>query len=392
MSAPLVDITVVALEQAVAAPFASRQLADLGARVIKIERPGVGDFARHYDTRVKGLCSHFVWLNRSKESLTLDLKRPEGKEVLDRLLERADVFLHNLAPGAVERLGYAGETLRARDPALIVCKVSGYGSNGPDRERKAYDLLVQAETGLISITGSPETPSKVGISIADIAAGMYAFAGILCALLARAESGRGQTVEVSLFDALGEWMGYPAYYAGHGGTAPLRSGARHATIAPYGPFATADGSVVLGVQNEREWRRFCDTVLQRPQLAGDARFATNSDRVANVEALQELIGETLGDLETEEALRRLEQARIASARMNGIQEFLEHRQNLARRRWRQIDSPAGRLPALLPPLGLSDVAPRMGPVPALGEHTEPILEELGFAPEAIASLRRAGVV
>jgi crotonobetainyl-CoA:carnitine CoA-transferase CaiB-like acyl-CoA transferase len=390
---PLEGVTVVAVEQAVAAPFASRQLADLGARVIKIERPGVGDFARSYDQTVKGLASHFVWINRSKESLTLDLKRPEASDVLRRLIARADVFMHNLAPGAMARLGFASAGVRAAHPRLITCEISGYGASGPYRDKKAYDLLVQSEAGLVSITGTDEAPSKVGISIADIAAGMYAFSGVLAALLRRERTGDGTAVEVSLFDALAEWMGYPAYFTGYGGSAPARTGARHAAIAPYGPYPAGDGRVVyLGIQNEREWARFCAEVLARPELASDVRFMSNSSRVEHHQELAAVIADSFAALTASEVVERLERAGIANARMNTVREFLDHPQLAARKRWRDVGSPAGPLRALLPPFSLDDLELPMGPVPALGAHTDAILQELGFDAVAIAEWRRAGIV
>ena len=390
---PLQGTTVIAVEQAVAAPFASRQLADLGARVIKIERPGVGDFARSYDTTVKGLASHFVWTNRSKESLTLDLKRPEAADVLTRLVAKADVFLHNLAPGAIGRLGFGSETLRARYARLITCEISGYGSSGPYRDKKAYDLLVQSEAGLVSITGTGETPSKVGISIADIAAGMYAFSGVLAALLQRAQTGTGSAVEVSMFDALAEWMGYPAYFTEYGGASPARSGARHASIAPYGPYLAGDGQpVYLGLQNEREWARFCVEVLRRPDLADDERFASNSARVAHQAALNDAITRAFVDLSAADVVARLEAAGIANARMNTMREFLDHPQLAARGRWREVASPAGPIRALVPPIALEGEEPVMGSIPALGEHTDAILVELGYGAETIADWHRSGIV
>ena len=390
---PLKDITVVAVEQAVAAPFASRQLADLGARVIKIERPGVGDFARAYDTTVKGMASHFVWTNRSKESLTLDLKHAEAVAVLSRLLARADVFLHNLAPGAIDRLGFASSQLRAAHPRLITCEISGYGSSGPYRDKKAYDLLVQSEAGLVSITGTAGTPSKVGISIADIAAGMYAFSGVLAALLRRERTGDGAALEVSMFDALAEWMGFPAYFAGYGGDAPPRSGARHASIAPYGPYTAGDGQVVyLGLQNEREWARFCADVLQRSDLATDERFTTNSARVAHGDELDAVITEAFTALTAAQVVQRLDAAGIANARMNTMREFLDHPQLSARNRWREVESPVGRLRALVPPIAFEDADAAMKPIPALGAHTDTILTELGYADAIIADWRDRGIV
>jgi itaconate CoA-transferase len=390
---PLEGILVVAIEQAVAAPFASRQLADLGARVIKIERPGVGDFARGYDETVKGLASHFVWVNRSKESLTLDLKRPEAAEVIRRLLGRCDVFLHNLAPGAMARLGFPAAELRARYPRMVICEISGYGTSGPYRDRKAYDLLVQSEAGLVSITGTPETPSKVGISIADIAAGMYGFSSTLAALLQRERTGEGALLDVSMFDALAEWMGYPAYYAGYGGSAPPRTGARHAAIAPYGPFTAGDGHVVyLGLQNEREWARFCERVLERPELASDPRFGSNAARVAHQDALDAIVSGAFAGRTGADVVARLDEAGIANAQMRTIAEFLEHPQLRARNRWREVASPVGPLRALEPPFNIDGVEPVMRPVPALGEHTDAILGELGFDDGIIAGWRRDGVV
>ena len=390
---PLDGVTVVSVEQAIAAPFASRQLADLGARVIKVERPAVGDFARAYDATVKGLASHFVWTNRSKQSLTLDLKTPEAADVLRRLVARADVYIHNLAPGAMARLGFDAAELRAQHPRLVICEISGYGSTGPYRDKKAYDLLVQSEAGLVSITGTPETPSKVGISVADIAAGMYAFAAILAALLRRGSTGAGALLDISMFDALAEWMGYPAYYTGYGGTPLPRTGARHAAIAPYGPFAAGDGVVVyLGLQNEREWARFCADVLGRPGLASDPRFSSNASRVKHVQELEAIIGDVFGGLTGQQVADRLESAQIANARMNTVAQFLAHPQLEARGRWTQVDSPAGPLRALVPPFGFDDMPPRMGPIPALGEHTDAILSELGFDAATIESWRRRGVV
>jgi itaconate CoA-transferase len=390
---PLEGIMVVSLEQAVAAPFATRQLADLGARVIKIERPGVGDFARGYDATVNGMASHFVWLNRSKQSLTLNLKENGAKDVLNRLLARADVFVHNLAPGATERLGFGAERLREEHPRLIDCGISGYGSTGPYRDKKAYDLLVQCETGLVSTTGTPETPSKVGISAADIAAGMYAYTGILTALYMRERTGEGAAFEVSLLEALGEWMGFPAYFTGYGGSQPPRTGASHAAIAPYGPFEAGDGRVVfLGLQNEREWVKFCEAVLERPELATDPRFDTNSRRVENGEELDEAIEGAFKDLSSEEVISRLDGARIANARMRTVQEFLDHPQLEARDRWREVDSPVGPIRALVPPVTMQGVESVMEPIPEVGEHTDAILEELDLDPDAVGSLREAGAV
>jgi itaconate CoA-transferase len=390
---PLEGITVVSLEQAVAAPFATRQLADLGARVIKVERPGTGDFARSYDAKVKGLSSHFVWLNRSKESLTLDLKQDGSREVLRRLLERADVFVQNLAPTAAGRLGFGTEALREQHPRLVVCDVSGYGSSGPYRDKKAYDLLVQCEAGLVSITGTPEGPSKVGIAVADIAAGMYAYSGILAALLRRERTGEGAALEVSLFEALGEWMNFPAYYAMYGGREPPRSGARHASIAPYGPFECGDGKqIFFGIQNEREWERFCEVVLGRAEMANDELFDDNPRRVENREALEEEISAILGGLSSQEIIGRFEKAGIANARMRTVQEFIEHPQLKARDRWRQVGSPAGSLRALLPPVTMAGTEPIIGPIPKVGEHTGEILAELGYDEGTVAALRREAAI
>lgn len=390
---PLDGLTVVALEQAVAAPFTTRQLADMGARVIKVERPGVGDFARGYDRTVNGLSSHFVWLNRSKESLTLDLKRAEAQDVLSKLIERSDVFVQNLAPGAADRLGLGVTALRDRYPKLIVCGISGYGSTGPYRDKKAYDLLVQAESGLISINGSEDEPAKVAISVADIAAGMYALTHILTALFARTRSGTGTSIEVSMLEALGEWMSYAMYYTTHGGTPPPRVGARHAAIAPYGPFPTAGGDVVyLGIQNEREWVLFCQEVLKRPEVATDERFDSNPKRVANLHALHGVIGDVFGDLPVSEVVSRLERGRIAHGDLNTVQQFADHPQLAARNRWREVGSPAGPLKALLPPGIVEGVEARMDPIPAVGEHTDAILTELGYDAPTVAAWRSAGVV
>jgi itaconate CoA-transferase len=390
---PLEGITVVSLEQAVAAPFATRQLADLGARVVKVERPGVGDFARGYDETVKGLSSHFVWLNRSKESLTLDLKQPVAKDILNRLLERADVFIQNLAPGATERLGFGAAKLREKHPRLIVCDVSGYGSSGPYRDKKAYDLLLQCETGLVSITGTPDTPSKVGVSIADIACGMYAYTGILTALYVRERTGEGAAFEVSLFEALGEWMSFPAYFTAYGGEQPPRTGASHAAIAPYGPFAAGDGKAVfLGIQNEREWARFCETVLRQPEVATDPRFDSNSKRVANGEDLRAIIEGVFQSSTADGIIEQLDAAQIANARMNTVQEFIDHPQLTARDRWREVSSPVGPLRTLIPPVTMQGVESFMGPIPDVGEHTDSILKELDIDSQAIHVLRENGVI
>jgi len=385
---PLDGVTVVTLEHAIAAPFCTRQLADLGARVIKIERPGTGDFARGYDTRVRGLASHFVWTNRSKESVTLDVKHPKAREILAKLIDGADVLVQNLAPGAAARLGLSYENLAPKHPRLIVCDVSGYGASGPYVDKKAYDLLIQSESGFLSITGTPENPSKAGNSIADISAGMYAYSSILAALLQRGRTGQGTRIDVSLLETMVEWMSYPLYYAFEGAPPPPRTAASHATIYPYGPFRAADGKLVmLGLQNEREWALFCERVLQRPGLAGDERFASNARRVAARAEVDAIVDETFSRLSAAEVVQRLEQAGIANARINDMHEVWAHPQLAARERWTQVDTPAGKIPALLPPALPDSVQPRMGPVPALGEHTDSVLGELGYSPEAIAGLR-----
>jgi len=390
---PLEGLTVVSLEQAVAAPFATRQLADLGARVIKIERPGVGDFARSYDTTVKGQSSYFVWLNRSKESVTLDLSQPSASDIMAKLLERADVFVQNLAPGAAGRLGLGAADLRARDPRLIVCSISGYGTSGPFASKKAYDLLVQSEVGLLSITGTSDSPSRVGISVADIAAGMYSFSGILTAVLARAHTGEGATLDVSLFDALGEWMSAPAYYTAYSGAAPPRTGSAHATIAPYEVFATRDGAeIYLGIQNAREWARFCADVIGQPNLAGDPRFNTNPARVQHRPELHDIVAKVFAGLDPADVVVRLERAGIAFARRNDVSGFVRHEQLSARGRWTVIDSPGGPIRALRPPVLFEGLDPVMGPVPSLGQHTGAVLDELGFDRETIARFRKEGVI
>jgi itaconate CoA-transferase len=393
MPAPLHGLTVISLEQAVAAPFATRQLADLGARVIKIERPDGGDFARSFDRTVKGLSSYFVWLNRSKESLTLDLKRPEAQHVLGRLLERADVFVQNLAPGAVDRLGASAAELRGRHPRLITCSISGYGTSGPLAHKKAYDMLVQAEAGVVSLTGTPDTPSRVGISIADIGAGMYAYSGILAALLGRATTGQGATIDVSLFDALAEWMSAPAYYTAYGGVEPPRSGDAHATIAPYESFVSGDGiAIYLAIQNAREWQRFCEHVVGEPALVDDPRFESNAARVRHREALHALIAGVFAQTSGADLIDRLESAGIAYARRNTITEFLEHPQLTERDRWSHVGSAAGLLRVMKPPVQVDGIEAVMGDIPSLGEHSERILSELEFDTRTIAAWRAEKII
>ncbi|MCO5099303.1 MAG: CoA transferase [Burkholderiaceae bacterium] len=389
----LEGITVVTLEHAIAAPFCTRQLADLGARVVKIERPGVGDFARAYDQRVRGLASHFVWTNRSKESLTLDLKHAEAPVVLERLLGRADVLVQNLAPGAAARLGLSFDALHPRFPRLIVCDISGYGADGPYRDRKAYDLLIQSESGFLSVTGSPDEPAKAGCSIADIAAGMYAYTNILAALIERGRSGKGRRIDVSMLESMVEWMSYPMYYAFDGAPPPPRTGAAHATIYPYGPFPAGDGKVVmLGLQNEREWQVFCAKVLGRPDLAVDPRFDSNARRTAARDALRAIVVEAFAPFSAEQVVARLDDAGIANARMNTMDEVWSHPQLQARGRWTEVDTSAGSVPALLPP-GLTRADdPRIDPVPALGAHTDAILSELGYAQQEVDRLRSEGVL
>jgi len=391
---PLSGITVVTLEHAIAAPFATRQLGDLGARVIKIERPGVGDFARGYDERVRGLASHFVWTNRSKESLTLDVKHPKAQAILKRLIrEQADVVVQNLAPGASARLGLSFAELSQVKPTIIVCDISGYGDNGPYRDKKAYDLLIQSESGLLSITGTEQEPSKAGPSIADIAAGMYAYSSILAALMHRQSTGRGQHLDISMLESLGEWMNYPLYYAFEGASPPPRTGASHATIYPYGPFPAGDGkTVMLGLQNEREWSVFCEKVLLDPELSTDERFSSNSKRSAARIELRNLIVNAFSTLTAEQVVQRLDDAQIANARVNDMHDVWKHPQLQARKRWREVESPAGPIPAPLPPGSWEEGEPRMDAVPALGEHTDAILSGLGYSQDEIASLRAAKAI
>ena len=390
---PLEGITVISLEQAVAAPFTSRQLAELGARVIKIERPKVGDFARDYDQSVKGQSAYFVWLNRSKESLTLDVKHPKAAEILARLIERADVFIQNLAPGAAKRLGLSADTLLAKDPRLIVCDISGYGDTGPYAKKKAYDLLIQSEAGVLSVTGTEDAPSKVGISITDIGTGLHAYAAILAALYERERTGKGRRIEVTMFDAMVEWMAHPLYYTHFSGKAPKRAGPDHATIVPYGRFRTGDGRhVMFGIQNEREWANFCSGVLKQPELTKDPRYDNNTKRTAARAEVVALIERVFSDMTVEQVVERLDAAGIANARLNSPDEVWEHPQLKARKRWREVESPGGTLPAVLPPASFEGVEPRMDPVPGIGEHTDTILSEIGYRADEIAALRSGAAI
>lgn len=390
---PLEGITILTLEHAIAAPFCTRQLADLGARVIKVERPGSGDFARSYDERVRGLASHFVWVNRSKESLTLDIKHEASAPILEQLLAQTDVLVQNLAPGAAARLGLSYEALHKRYPGLIVCDISGYGEDGPYRDKKAYDLLIQSESGFLSVTGSEDEPAKAGCSIADIAAGMYAYTNILAALIKRGKTGKGSHIDISMLESMAEWMSYPLYYSFEGAEPPVRSSAAHATIYPYGPFETGDGkTVILGLQNEREWQAFCHEVLRQPALAEDQRFSSNSARSASRKALRALILGAFASLTRDEVIERLDKARIANAQMNTMADLWQHPQLKARNRWVDVQTAAGVVPALLPP-GIADSSGvHMGPVPVLGQHTDAILAELGLAPEVVMALHTQGAV
>jgi len=390
---PLDGITVVSLEHAIAAPFCTRQLADLGARVIKVERPGGGDFARGYDTQADGLSSHFVWVNRSKESLALDLKQPAAIATLRKLLKTADVLVQNLAPGAAARMGLTAEVLQKENPQLILCDISGYGNDGPYRDKKAYDLLIQSEAGFLSVTGTPESPSKAGNSIADIAAGMYAYTNILAALLQRGKTGKGSVIDISMLESLSEWMSFPMYYAYKGAEPPPRNGASHATIYPYGPFKAGDGkTVMLGLQNEREWAQFCETVLENPALAQDERFDRNFKRNEKRAELLEIINACFSKLSSEQLIARLEKAQIANAHLNDMAGLWKHEQLKARNRWTEVDTPNGSIAALLPP-GLNDSYDyRMDPIPAVGQHTDAILKELGMSESEIASMRVSGAI
>jgi itaconate CoA-transferase len=390
---PLDGVTVVALEHVIAAPFCTRQLADLGARVIKIERPGVGDPARAYDERVKGMASHFVWTNRSKESITLDLKQEDARKIVRKLLANADVLVQNLAPGAAARMGFSYELLKDEFPRLIVCDISGYGADGPYRDKKAYDLLIQSESGLLSVTGTPETPAKAGCSIVDIAAGMYAYTNVLAALIQRGKTGKGCNIDVSMLESMAEWMSFPLYYAYDGAQPPPRAGAAHATIYPYGPFPVGDGNVVmLGLQNEREWAIFCDKVLEQPQLKTDPRFSTSSRRSSARQELHAIIVEAFSRFTAPQVVKRLDDAQIGNAAMNDMRQMWEHAQLHARKRWTEVDSPNGKIRAMRPPGVPDNFDARMDPIPAVGEHTDAILAEIGYGAAEISQLRSARAI
>lgn len=390
---PLEGITVISLEQAVAAPICARQLAEQGARVIKIERPEVGDFARGYDQAVHGQSGYFLWLNRSKESLSLDVKKAEAKEILAKLMAKADVFVQNLAPGAAKRLGLGADELMAQHPRLIVCDISGYGDSGPYAQKKAYDLLIQSEAGILSVTGTPESPAKVGVSLTDIGTGMYAYSGILAALLQRGRTGKGSRVEVTMFEAMVEWMNHPLMYEHFGGKKMQRYGTDHAIIVPYGRFTAGDGKdVMFGIQNEREWASFCAKVLEQPQLATDPRYDNNTKRLAARDELIALITRAFSSMTAEQVVARLDAADIANARLNTPLEVWDHEQLKARKRWREVDTPAGRIAALLPPVTTAGYEVRMDAVPAVGEHTDLVLRDIGYSDAQIAALRAGGVV
>ena len=391
-SGPLAGVRVLALEQAVAGPLCTRHLADLGADVIKIERPGGGDFARRYDTTVKGLSSYFFWLNRGKRSLTLDMKRPEATEILERLVASSDVLVQNLGPGAIDRLGFSPKRLRRDYPALVITSISGYGTGGPYETRKAFDLLLQGETGVIATTGNGDDLAKLGISVGDIGAAVYGTIGTLAALYERRATGQGRVVETSLFDALSEWMGYPAYYTLYGGEPPARAGVRHATVVPYGSYRCADGAVLLAVQTEGQWKAFCETVCLHPEWETDDRFTSPARRLTNREGLEGMIEESLSTVPRDEVIRRLEVADIPFGSVNEVAEFVEHPQLAARDRWRTVASPAGPLEAIIPPFDLEGMAPRMGAIPDVGDHTDEILLGLGYDDKEIERLHDQGVV
>lgn len=390
---PLEGLTVVSLEQAVAAPICSRQLAEQGARVIKIERPEVGDFARGYDQAVLGQSGYFLWLNRNKESLSLDVKKSQSKQILERLLARADVFIQNLAPGAAKRLGLGADELMAKHPRLIVCDISGYGDSGPYAKKKAYDLLIQSEAGILAVTGTRETPAKVGVSLTDIGTGMYAYSGILGALFQRSRTGKGARIEVTMFEAMVEWMNHPLMYEHFGGKPIQRAGTDHAIIVPYGRFTAGDGKdVMFGIQNEREWASFCTNVLQQPALATDPRYDNNSKRNAARSELIALITQAFSSMTAEQVVARLDAADIANARLNTPLDVWDHEQLKARGRWREVETPAGPIAALLPPVTTSGYEVRMDKVPAVGEHTDSVLRDFGYSDAEIAGLRAGGVV
>lgn len=390
---PLEGMKIISLEQAVAAPFASRQLADLGARVIKIERPDVGDFARSYDQTVHGMSSHFVWINRSKESLTLNMKADAGKAIFKDLVKDADIVIQNLAPGAMDRLGFSNEELHALNNTLIICNISGYGSDGPYVHKKAYDLLIQCESGLLSVTGTEESPSKAGISVADIAAGMYAYSGILSSIIKRSRTGEGDVLDISMLEALGEWMGYPLYYSYYGETEPKRTGASHATIFPYGPFEVAgDEKVFFAIQNEREWANFCTNVLHKPELATDPLYKNNSERVKNKGRLKNEIERVLVQKPLSEVIDELEANKIANAQLKGMNQFGDHEQLRARKRWMDVQTPVGPIQSLLPPAAKNEDDVQNLPIPAVGEHTTNILKELNMNDDVIKQLKDENVI
>ncbi|MFC9835239.1 CaiB/BaiF CoA transferase family protein [Rhodococcus sp. NPDC127530] len=389
---PLDGITVVSFEQAVAAPIATRHLADLGARVIKVERIGEGDFARNYDSAVHGIASHFVWLNRGKESVTVDLKTAEGVSVVRKLVGRADVVVQNLAPGAMDRLGLGAEELRRDRPELIVVNMTGYGTDGPLKDRKAYDMLVQAETGLCSITGTPETATKTGVPVSDIAAGMYALTAVQAALFRRERTGVGAVVDVSMFDATVEWLGHPMYLQMYQDTQVQRMGLSHASISPYDAYPTVDGRILIGVQNDRGWRALVTEVFDRPDLVEDPKFATNILRVRHRAETDAVVAEHTRRFDTDELDKRLAAAGVPASRLNDMRDLIDHPQLSERDRWRQIDTESGQVRAVLPPMTFTDVELPMGPVPALGQHTEAVLTELGLTDATIAGLRTGGTV